>query len=283
MGGAALGGIIGAIGQVYAAERQAEASERASKRGQKIADSNRLFQETFAKHGIEWRVADAIEAGVHPLYALGANIPAYNPSPIPAFSSDVGSDHISAAGQNVSRAIVAAMSGEARHKRRMNQINAERGELENELLKSEIAKEKAQVGPPLPSAVPGTFPTSDIQEFDVRPVQIPATQPGLPNQEGGAFPETRWARTRTGFQPIPSPEAYEDADIGNPSAWGWYWRNQALPTMGISGSPPPDRWLPTAANGWVWSPGRQEWQPHFGKPDLMDRNFYFVPRKERRN
>lgn len=46
-------------------------------RGQ--AQANRKLQEQFAQSGIQWRVADAKAAGIHPLYALGANTPTYTP------------------------------------------------------------------------------------------------------------------------------------------------------------------------------------------------------------
>lgn len=43
------------------------------------ASANRQLQYDFAQQGIQWRVADAEKAGVHPLYAIGANIPTYSP------------------------------------------------------------------------------------------------------------------------------------------------------------------------------------------------------------
>lgn len=37
------------------------------------------YQFDFAQKGIGWRVSDAKKSGIHPLYALGANIPTYTP------------------------------------------------------------------------------------------------------------------------------------------------------------------------------------------------------------
>ncbi|AXH77176.1 MAG: DNA pilot protein [Microviridae sp.] len=37
------------------------------------------YQKEYAQNGIQWRVADAKKAGIHPLYALGANTPTYTP------------------------------------------------------------------------------------------------------------------------------------------------------------------------------------------------------------
>lgn len=49
---------------------------------QTARDLNQLnidYQEKFAKEGIQWKVADAIKAGIHPLYALGASTNAFQP------------------------------------------------------------------------------------------------------------------------------------------------------------------------------------------------------------
>lgn len=39
-------------------------------------------QREFAQHGVQWRVADAKAAGLHPVYALGGAGASYTPSPI---------------------------------------------------------------------------------------------------------------------------------------------------------------------------------------------------------
>lgn len=41
--------------------------------------ANMDAQKAFAKHGIRWRVEDAQRAGIHPLYALGANTHQFSP------------------------------------------------------------------------------------------------------------------------------------------------------------------------------------------------------------
>lgn len=40
---------------------------------------NAALQREFAQHGIQWKVADAQAAGVHPLYALGGGTPSFSP------------------------------------------------------------------------------------------------------------------------------------------------------------------------------------------------------------
>jgi len=68
------------------------------------------MQREFAQHGIRWKVEDAKAAGVHPLYALGASTAM--PSPIAV--SDSYGPSIVAAGQDVSRAMMASATAEER-------------------------------------------------------------------------------------------------------------------------------------------------------------------------
>lgn len=66
--------------------------------------SQASMQKRFAKRGISWRVKDAKRAGLHPLYALGAQVPSYSPV------SDSLGESLSAAGQNIGSAIAARMT-----------------------------------------------------------------------------------------------------------------------------------------------------------------------------
>lgn len=111
---------------------------------------NARLQKDFAQNSIQWRVADAKKAGVHPIYALGA--PTMSASP-----SYVGSDLQSGfanAGQDISRAIDASSSKSTRdaaYNEKLKAINLEHMDLQNELLKSQIARQRGQIGPPMPT------------------------------------------------------------------------------------------------------------------------------------
>lgn len=61
------------------------------------------LQREFAQHGVRWRVEDAKAAGLHPLYALGAQTPSYSPTIVP----DSMGPAVAEAGQNIGRAISA--------------------------------------------------------------------------------------------------------------------------------------------------------------------------------
>lgn len=89
-------------------------------------------QKEFAQHGIRWRVEDAKAAGLHPLYALGANLPSYSPT----FSSGVGggssvASDMASLGQSISGAIQTKEAREAQ-------------QLSLELLRSQIGETDAR-------------------------------------------------------------------------------------------------------------------------------------------
>lgn len=119
-GYAALGQAIGQIagsGIQIAAQKDA-----ASKEFQR--------QRQFAQEGIQWRVRDAMAAGVHPLYAIGANTPTYSPAQFvdPGFSSAFGS-----MGQALGRSARAGSSADTN----------EMIDLQKQLLRAQIGREQA--------------------------------------------------------------------------------------------------------------------------------------------
>lgn len=84
---------------------------KGSKDAQKARESDAALQREFAQYGIRWRVEDAKAAGLHPLYAMGAqSLPSFQPS----FQTDTMGPAIADAGQNVARAIGAQMTAEER-------------------------------------------------------------------------------------------------------------------------------------------------------------------------
>lgn len=132
-----LGAILGAAGGVLS-----------SILGNKAAADQQDMQVKFAKNAIQWKTADAIKAGLHPLAALGANTMSYSPV-------QVGAPDLGAMGQDVGRAIEATQNGTERTTGKIGLLQLERAGLENDLLRTQIASQnaqlRAQLGPPLPS------------------------------------------------------------------------------------------------------------------------------------
>ncbi|WNK15013.1 MAG: DNA pilot protein [Microvirus sp.] len=89
-GGDWLGAASSLAGGLFSKDANADAARQAYAQ-----------QKEFAQNGIRWRVADAKAAGLHPLFALGGNIPGSSPVAI----EDTLGPAITQAGQNLSRSI----------------------------------------------------------------------------------------------------------------------------------------------------------------------------------
>ncbi|WNK15132.1 MAG: DNA pilot protein [Microvirus sp.] len=111
---------------------------------------------------IQRRVEDAKRAGVSPLFALGANV---SPSPV----HEVGST-FSRMGQDFTRALSADMDAPSRGaSKAMMALQLERGGLENELLRRQIA----QIGVGVPARQPHpVIPGQAPRDPDATPLGI---------------------------------------------------------------------------------------------------------------
>lgn len=113
-----------------------------------INASNTALQREFAQNAIQWKVADAKKAGVHPLYALGAPTMSFAPNAVGAASdfSDFGR-----AGQDISRALMAGQSQEQRGNTVATALTLENMKLRNDVLRSQLMRLNGQIPPPAPS------------------------------------------------------------------------------------------------------------------------------------
>lgn len=94
------------------------------------------LQKQFAKSGIQWRVEDAKKAGVHPIYALGANTTSYTPQSV----GDPLGGAISEASQSFGRAINHTMTSDERVASKvLTDLHIERAKLQNDQLRLDIA------------------------------------------------------------------------------------------------------------------------------------------------
>lgn len=223
-------------------------------------------QKEFAKNGIRWRVEDANKAGVHPLFALGANTHSF--SPIGVGGSPLA-EGISQAGQNIGRAISAkGTSVERAFNARMMELQLQRGELENQMLASQIARQNspAQMPPalPMPAAdrflidgqaqttpmpIPERFGGPLIQNV---PLERIRSDPDNLHAEPGAITDVGWARTADGgYAPVPSYDVKQRIEDTWLPEIAWAMRNLAGPNISASYNRPPFK----APDGkhWQWS------------------------------
>lgn len=162
-----LGAILGAVGGIAssifgnkAAKKQnkaaAKAAAAANASQEAIAQRNIELQREFAQKGIQWKVEDAISAGIHPLAALGAQTTSFAPvsvgTTVPQITGSSVPD-LGAMGQNIGNAIDATQSKPTRLATVLGTLAVQRGSLENELLASQVAASKlalARGNPPFP-------------------------------------------------------------------------------------------------------------------------------------
>lgn len=156
------------------------------------------MQREFAEQGIRMRVADAKAAGVHPLYALGANTPGYSPvmSAMP--------QAVSEAGQHIGRAIDAAGSSEDRAlARQLAVVQLRNAQLQGDYIQEQIAASqfaRLNQGGQASAGVPGggvqvfpvdPFPSERVQGSDlveIKPRQITSSRSDAPEITAGHEP-----------------------------------------------------------------------------------------------
>lgn len=129
-----LGAILGGIGSIAS-----------SFLGKSAADQQADNQIKFAKNAIQWKVADAKKAGIHPLYALGANTTSYSPV-------SVGQPDLGAMGQDIGSAIERVSNPQEKASGALAGLALERAGLENDLLRAQIARARINVAGQVPMA-----------------------------------------------------------------------------------------------------------------------------------
>lgn len=241
--GAAIGAAVQGIGN----RRSTNKSERAA------ADINNQA-DLLARSGIQMRAEDARRAGLSPLAALGLPLAAAGGGTV------VGADY-SGMGQSIERAIDAySQRGE---KGKLSGLAIERAELENDYIRAQIRQlQGTGTGPGLPSAThPAQLEMGQGDAVDLQPNRIYASEPGQPSKEAGAVSDYGFARTSSGFRPVPSQDVkqrIEDQFVLEDVLWPA--ANLVMPS---GDKKPPRKWLKSfpGAVDWSWNQGAFEWQP----------------------
>jgi len=227
-----LGALIGAGANILGGILGSNSQEKAAKQ-------NAALQREFAQNGIQWKVEDAKKAGIHPLAALGAQTSSFAPVSVGGDSLAAG---ISAAGQDVSRAIDATRSASGRidaYNKTVQDLSLRRMGLENELLASQIAKiRQAGTPPPMPTAgdrylLDGQADSGLIKST---PMERNTTNPGFPHQEAGPVSEIGFARTKAGgLAPMYSKDTKDRLEDDTLGMISWNIRNRIAPMFDVHG------------------------------------------------
>lgn len=189
-------------------------------------NANYELQQRLAEHGTLIRARDVMraykETGIHPLTLLGTNPASASPSSIVGGGSGGNwRQGVAGAGQDIGRAI-SATAGASERKALAN-LQLERGGLENELLRVQIANQvqalergAAQVGPAMPIGpnkwlIDGQGDTNTELRSPVargplvvdKPLEREVSDPTRLHQTPGAIGSVQWARTADGgYTPI---------------------------------------------------------------------------------
>lgn len=221
-----IGELIGAGASILGGLMGNKANEKAS---QKQYEQ----QKEFAQSGIQWKVKDAEAAGVHPLYALGANTVSYAPQSVggPDFS------FVGQAGQNIGRAIDATRSNPAKLSamaQTAQAIQLEGFQLDNDIKRTQLASALALVNqagsaPGLPSvttspSINGMPGQGNAPQIDFTKKAAPSE--GIPSIEAVAAPEVAMYKSRGGYAPQIPQNLSESFEQDWPGFYQWMARNK---------------------------------------------------------
>lgn len=237
-------------------------------------------QQQFAQMGIRWRVDDAKKAGIHPLYALGASIPAYNPSPISISGDNSMGNALASAGQEIGRAVQAKSTQAER---------AELLELQKDQLRAQIARTNAATALDLSRAnpqLPPPLPNPLAQHDPMNPPDATNLSSGVevvPHQPRAAAAHDRSTVTggsagadlvRIGpdsYQKAPNKDVYGE-EFTAPGMAGWYVEQQLRPK--------PPSWQALRRNhpsaiGWVYNRLTRTFRPAYKRTSLPGYQKFF--------
>jgi len=224
-----LGSILGAAASIAGGLLGNKAQKDANKANEAQALRQEALQKEFAQSGIQWKVKDAEAAGIHPLYALGANTTSYQPTNVGGGAADFS--FLGDAGQNIGRAIDATRSTPASAMAlQLGKTQLEGAQLDNDLKRTQLASALAlnnQTGPHpgMPelspnTAIPGQTGTLDVSK------KVSPTLGDAKHIELAANPELLLGKTKRGYAPqIPQSlsESFEQDTLGY---WQWFMRNK---------------------------------------------------------
>lgn len=207
-------------------------------RSRKAAHEQMDMQREFAQQGVRWRVEDAKAAGVHPLYALGAQTHSFQPI---AVGDSVGSS-IASAGQDIGRAIDATRTQRERSEAEAQafmlarvresdaRVRADRQEARADAaLASQLANDEAQRAlwlsqarrleqvrnPPMAGGdVEDSRGSVDTGRVLLKPVEQSARDPHVSSKTSSSEP--MWQRVETSpgvFRDFPNPKLNLDSDL----------------------------------------------------------------------
>lgn len=266
------GDLAGTFGDIYAADQASEANQRSISANMLNSQYDRAMQREFAQMGVRWKVADAYAAGIDPLVAMGAQTHSATPTAVGVEADNSGAQLASRLGDRFGNMLRKADPSV----RKREQLDLENQRLQNELLRSQIAKENSAQGLPGNGVIAGADVLLDGQG-NARPMRNPVidepmkrivSEKGRPYKEAGAVPDFTHVRTPHGYAIIPGKDVKERIeDTLVPEAM-WALRNNWMPNFAPKKYEPKAR-LPKGYDYWKWDYVLQQYVP--GKKDFVSK------------
>lgn len=256
-----LGPLISAGTSIFGGLMGKSAQDDANRIAQENAQRNIDMQMKFAQNGIQWRVADAKAAGIHPLYALGSGGASFSPVSITQDSSNPMGKAIADAGQDFSRAINATRDAPGRTKAVLETqaaLQTQNMSLQNELLAAQIRKINGPaVGPPMPTntrwGIEGQGQTAGGPLIQDQPLKRTIWDTaGPPSNEPGSIRDVGYSNTvGQGYYPVPSQDIKERIEDNFWHETAHFIRNNVMPAFQMRMNPP---YPAPKGSAWLFDP-----------------------------
>lgn len=153
-----IGEIISAGSKLIGGFLDKSAANEKNRAAAAAAQTEYEHQKEFAQSGVRWKAADARAAGLHPLYAMGASTSSYSPTAVGIEKASIGSS-LAEAGADIGSAINKTRTAPEKadaFTTAANKLTLEKGALENEILKTDLASRVARLSqnpsPDMPTA-----------------------------------------------------------------------------------------------------------------------------------
>ncbi|UDN67573.1 DNA pilot protein [robinz microvirus RP_56] len=232
-----LGALIAAGASLAGAYLSSKSQKETSQ--QSMQQSYEL-QKKMIGEGFHEKVKAAKEAGISPLYALGAPTTSFAPSSIG--TSGIGPG-VADAGQHIGRAITATEGAKGRASvlaTELAQTQIEGLKLDNDIKRTELLSRnnlRTQPGQPPGVSDIDTTPMVAGQGDAAAKIKLQkeiAPAGSQPQKSFGVSPEVDMWRTKHGYAPE-VPQALGEAQESQPlSAAQWFMRNKIMPTLSDS-------------------------------------------------
>lgn len=260
-----IGDLISAGANLIGGWMGSKSADKTREMQQQQFERNIELQKEFAQTGIQWKVADAKAAGIHPIFAMGGNTASYSPTSS-NFTADTSmSNAMSRAGQDIGRAVNATQNQAGRvdaFTQAAQALQLEGGKLDNDIKRAELASRNArlqqQINPPMPVnqryLVPGQAQTATGDLVKDKPLERTPGAPGQTHTEPGAITDTGYTKTSGGYFPVPSENTKERIEDD------WYQqaahslRNNWLPMISPYFNDPPKGVPLKEGHAWVYDP-----------------------------